>query len=107
MSGFCTFIDLNTSPSSSTVLVLLRHVLHNKNPQCSDSLGTRHRRLLQKHLWHAAEAGEPPQYNEMAMAERWPHALALLPARLPTHIQSALCLYIRGLAAVSKRSVHG
>lgn len=83
------------------------YVQLNKTMQCNDSLDTRHHRLLQMHLWHAAEASEPPQCNEMAMAERWPHALALLPARLPTNVNSVLFLYIQGLAAVSKRSVHG
>ena len=54
-----------------------------------NSPDTGHRQLLQMHLWHAAEAGEPPLCSEMAMAEIWPHVLALLPAHLFT--LKALC----------------
>lgn len=105
MSGFCTFIYLiRLHPSAAA---LCSGCATHKTTQRNDLLDTRHHWLLQKHLWHAAEAGEPPQCNEMAMAERWPHGLALLPAHLPTHMNNALFLYIPGLAAVSTKSVYG
>lgn len=60
---------------------------------CTSSPDTAHHQLPQMHLWHAAKEGEPPLYNEMVMAERWPHALARLPAHLFTHIALCCCTF--------------